>query len=77
MNRRLSASDTSLNAPVRQEGEWQDWLVDPTENQETVYDDLEETSGCKALLPAALSPLGKRERRSLTERRLKDMPATL
>ena len=30
MNRRLSAPDHSLNAPVRadSEGEWQDWLVD-------------------------------------------------
>src|SRR5260221_3478094 len=30
MNRRLAASDHSLNAPVRAdtEGEWQDWLVD-------------------------------------------------
>jgi RNA polymerase sigma-32 factor len=32
MNRRLAAPDHSLNAPVRQdgEGEWQDWLVDPS-----------------------------------------------
>jgi len=37
MNRRLAAPDHSLNAPVRQdsEGEWQDWLVDDTESQET------------------------------------------
>src|SRR5438445_4085267 len=32
MNRRLSAPDNSLNAPLRLEGdgEWQDWLVDET-----------------------------------------------
>jgi RNA polymerase sigma-32 factor len=79
MNRRLSASDTSLNAPVRQdgEGEWQDWLVDPTENQEMAYADREEMSGRKALLPAALRSLGERERHILVERRLKDTPATL
>ena len=37
MNRRLAAPDHSLNAPVRQdsEGEWQDWLVDETDSQET------------------------------------------
>src|SRR5580765_1666242 len=37
MNRRLAAPDHSLNAPVRQdsEGEWQDWLVDETESQES------------------------------------------
>src|SRR3954469_741591 len=37
MNRRLSSHDHSLNAPLRVdgEGEWQDWLVDDTESQET------------------------------------------
>src|SRR5919106_1026003 len=37
MNRRLASPDHSLNAPVRadSEGEWQDWLVDEQENQET------------------------------------------
>ena len=37
MNRRL-AGDSSLNAPVRNDsesGEWQDWLVDDTMDQET------------------------------------------
>jgi RNA polymerase sigma-32 factor len=79
MNRRLSASDTSLNAPVRQDGdgEWQDWLVDQSENQETAYANREELSGRKALLPAALQSLGERERHILIERRLKDTPATL
>src|ERR1700685_3020366 len=37
MNRRLASPDHSLNAPLRSdsEGEWQDWLVDETESQET------------------------------------------
>ena len=37
MNRRLASPDHSLNAPVRadSEGEWQDWLVDDTPDQET------------------------------------------
>src|SRR5690242_3226581 len=36
MNRRLSGGDTSLNAPMRADGEseWQDWLVDDAPNQE-------------------------------------------
>src|ERR1700740_1747352 len=36
MNRRLAAPDSSLNAPVKTEGdmEWQDWLVDDSPNQE-------------------------------------------
>jgi RNA polymerase sigma-32 factor len=79
MNRRLAASDTSLNAPVRQdgEGEWQDWLVDQSESQETAYGNREELSGRRALLPGALTSLGERERQILIERRLKDNPATL
>jgi RNA polymerase sigma-32 factor len=79
MNRRLSASDTSLNAPVRQdgEGEWQDWLVDQSESQETAYANREELSGRRALLPGALKSLNERERHILIERRLKDIPATL
>ncbi len=38
MNGRLAAHDRSLNAPVGGDagGEWQDWLVDEAENQETV-----------------------------------------
>ena len=37
MNRRLSAPDSSLNAPLRSdsESEWQDWLADETIDQET------------------------------------------
>src|SRR5271157_557255 len=74
MNRRLSAPDHSLNAPVRQdsEGEWQDWLVDETESQETSIADREELTGRKALLAGALKTLNERERDILIERRLKD-----
>src|ERR1041384_2937695 len=37
MNRRLASPDHSLHAPLRSdsEGEWQDWLVDESESQET------------------------------------------
>jgi RNA polymerase sigma-32 factor len=79
MNRRLAAPDHSLNAPVRQdsEGEWQDWLVDDTESQETSIADREELTGRKALLAGALKTLNERERDILMERRLKDNPATL
>ena len=79
MNRRLSAPDHSLNAPVRSdsEGEWQDWLVDETESQETTIAEHEELSGRKALLASALKTLNERERHILIERRLKDNPTTL
>jgi len=79
MNRRLSAPDHSLNAPVRadSEGEWQDWLVDDAESQETMIGDREELTGRKALLNGALKTLNERERHILIERRLKDNPTTL
>src|SRR5579862_6602122 len=59
MNRRLSAPDHSLNAPVRadSEGEWQDWLVDESDSQETAIADHEELTGRKALLANALKTL--------------------
>ena len=79
MNRRLAAPDNSLNAPVRadSEGEWQDWLVDDGESQETVLADQQELTGRKALLNGALKTLNERERHILIERRLKDNPTTL
>jgi len=79
MNRRLAAPDHSLNAPVRadSEGEWQDWLVDESESQETMIAEREEVSGRKALLANALKTLNERERHILIERRLKDDATTL
>jgi len=79
MNRRLTAPDHSLNAPVRadSEGEWQDWLVDDAESQESVLADREELTGRKALLNGALKSLNDRERHILIERRLKENPTTL
>jgi len=79
MNRRLSAPDHSLNAPVRMdsEGEWQDWLVDESESQEDSMADHEEMTDRKALLATALKTLNERERHILIERRLKDDATTL
>ena len=79
MNRRLSAPDNSLNAPVRadSEGEWQDWLVDDSDNQETVLAESEDIGNRKQLLGDALKTLNERERHILIERRLKDEPTTL
>jgi RNA polymerase sigma-32 factor len=79
MNRRLAAPDHSLNAPLRAEGEgeWQDWLVDDAESQETVLAERQELATRHDLLVSAMKNLNKRERRILTERRLKDDPATL
>ncbi len=79
MNRRMSKSDSSLNAPLREEGEgeWQDWLVDETQNQEQLLAENQELDGRRALLNSAMGGLKNRERHILFERRLKDRPATL
>ena len=79
MNRRLASSDQSLNAPVRadSEGEWQDWLVDEGESQESELADREDMSNRRYLLDTALKTLNERERHILIERRLKDEPTTL
>lgn len=79
MNRRLSAKDHSLNAPLKadSEGEWQDWLVDDGIDQETLLAEQEELATRRALLTEAMKNLNEREQHILTERRLKDDPSTL
>ena len=79
MNRRLAAPDHSLNAPLRMDGdgEWQDWLVDESDDQETTYAESEELGKRRALLTRAMSALNDRERHILEERRLKEDPTTL
>ena len=78
MNRRLSG-DTSLNAPLREEGEgeWQDWLVDTTPSQETVLVREQEGQNRLTALRDALSVLNPRERRIFEARRLAEDPITL
>lgn len=78
MNRRLSG-DSSLNTPVRQdgEGEWQDWLVDNGVDQETTMVLEEEDNNRLLALRAALDVLNERERRIFEARRLRDDPSTL
>ena len=78
MNRRLGG-DASLNAPLREqgEGEWQDWLTDESDSQETVVAERQELSGREILLSDALQKLNQRERHIIVERRLRDAPTTL
>jgi RNA polymerase sigma-32 factor len=79
MNRRLAAPDHSLNAPLRAdgEGEWQDWLVDETNNQETTLVERQELGLRRDLLKGALTHLTERERDILAARRLTEVPVTL
>ena len=79
MNRRLASPDHSLNAPLRSdsEGEWQDWLVDESESQETKLGERQELGLRRDLLEKAMTHLNDRERHILGERRLRDNPMTL
>ena len=80
MNRRLSG-DASLNAPIRategESGEWQDWLADNSESQETLLVEQDELQQRRAMLTEALDVLDVREKRIFEARRLSDDPLTL
>ena len=79
MNRRISGSDYSLNAPVTKdgEGEWQDWLEDETQNQEASFADTEEYLLKKNIMDDALKVLSDREKDIICERQLNEKPLTL
>jgi len=80
MNRRMSkGGDTSLNAPLREdgEGEWQDWLADEGPTQDVLVADRQESDIRHGLLTDSLKTLNVRERHILNQRRLIDEPQTL
>ncbi|MCC7017666.1 MAG: RNA polymerase sigma factor RpoH [Rhodospirillales bacterium] len=79
MNRRLMARDVSLSAPIGDDDgvQFQDILVDDKANPEADYAEHEEYGQRKKALYAALATLPQREREILTERCLKEDPATL
>ncbi len=80
MNRRMAmGGDTSLNVPVREDGEgsWQDWLVDTDPLQDERVAEAQETRVRHDLLVEAMDALNDREKHILTERRLTDEPKTL
>tara|TARA_R110001592_G_scaffold91446_3_gene267689 strand:- start:105 stop:1031 length:927 start_codon:yes stop_codon:yes gene_type:complete len=79
MNRRLSG-DASLNSPLRADdgtGEWQDWLVDESDSQESIVADQQELEQRRVMLKSAMETLNDRERRIFQARRLSEDPITL
>ena len=80
MNRRLSG-DASLNAPIKaaegESGQWQDWLVDDSDDQETMLIQQDELEDRRAMLASALNVLNDREKRIFEARRLSETPLTL
>ena len=80
MNRRLGG-DSSLNAPMRMDGEgggeWQDWLVDDGESPETELGESQEHNQRMTMLHDAMDKLNDREKRIFHARRLEEDPLTL
>ena len=80
MNRRLSG-DASLNAPIKaaegESGQWQDWLVDDSEDQETMLIQQDELEDRRNMLASAMDVLNDREKRIFKARRLSEDPLTL
>lgn len=79
MNRRLSG-DASLNSPLKADdgtGEWQDWLVDESESQESIVANQQELDQRRIMLKSAMETLNEREQRIFQARRLSEDPITL
>ncbi|KRC82440.1 RNA polymerase sigma factor RpoH [Sphingomonas sp. Root241] len=80
MNRRMAmGGDTSLNVPMREDGEsqWQDWLQDDGPLQDEAVAEAQEADVRHEMLVDAMEDLNEREKHILTERRLTDDPKTL
>ena len=80
MNRRLASSgEMSLNTPLGEDGDsqWIDLLVDESPNQESHVIQADELGWRRRLMKQAMGKLNPRERRILSERRLKEDPVTL
>ena len=80
MNRRMAmGGDTSLNVPMREDGEgqWQDWLADTDPLQDELVADEQEKALRHDMLVEAMDDLNDREKHILAERRLAEEPKTL
>ncbi|QUT04209.1 RNA polymerase sigma factor RpoH [Sphingobium phenoxybenzoativorans] len=80
MNRRMAmGGDTSLNVPLREDGEgqWQDWLADDGPLQDERVADAQEKDLRHDMLIEAMDDLNDREKHILAERRLAEEPKTL
>ncbi|MGC4250067.1 MAG: RNA polymerase sigma factor RpoH [Sphingobium sp.] len=80
MNRRMAmGGDTSLNVPMREDGEgqWQDWLADTDPLQDERVADEQEREMRHDMLVEAMDDLNDREKHILAERRLAEEPKTL
>jgi RNA polymerase sigma-32 factor len=81
MNRRmLGGGDASLNVQIGAEdgsAQWQDWLEDDAESQESMLADTQEHDARMDLLQDAMADLNDRERDIFMKRRLSEETITL
>jgi len=79
MNRRMMAKEKSLNDPIKsdEKGEWQDWLVDESLDQELYVSQKQELDEKKSLLHQSIKILNDREREIIEKRKLSENPETL
>ena len=79
MNRRMMSQEKSLNDPIKdgEQGEWQDWLVDDSLDQELIVSQKQEYDDKKELLESSMRNLNEREKEIINARRLSEVPITL
>jgi len=79
MNRRMMGQEKSLNDPIKsdEKGEWQDWIVDKSLDQELYVSQKQELDEKKSLLYQSIKILNDREREIIEERKLSENPKTL
>ena len=79
MNNRMAGHDHSLNTPLKQDSntEWQDWIENKEESQETKLEESQEYRFRKTILMNALASLNEREKHIFRARRIKEPQVTL
>ena len=79
MNSRMAGHDHSLNTPLKHDSntEWQDWIENKEENQETRLEESQEYKFRKTILINALASLNEREKYIFKARRIKEPQVTL
>ena len=79
MNSRMAGHDHSLNTPLKHDSntEWQDWIENKEESQETRLEESQEYKFRKTILINALSSLNEREKYIFKARRVKEPQVTL
>ena len=79
MNSRMAGHDHSLNTPLRHDSntEWQDWIENKEESQETKLEESQEYKFRKTILLNALASLKEREKHIFRARRIIEPQVTL